>query len=95
MRRLTYGIALGLLAVAAAFMLTGHGTPGAWIGVVDGLIVLAALFFERSGYKAELSHPPGPGWEPTGERDRQAEGMVDVWFNPATGERAYVKSRGS
>jgi hypothetical protein len=42
-----------------------------------------------------LSHPPGPGWEPTGERDRQAEGMVDVWFNPATGERAYVKSRGS
>lgn len=63
--------------------------------LVLGAIVLIWLVFRGRGYKrTPLEHPPGAGWEKTGERfvDPRTRVLVDVWYRPASGERAYVRS---
>jgi hypothetical protein len=66
-----------------------------WLaGVV--LVVLIWLFFRKGGYKRQpLDAPPGPDWQRTEERfvDPSSGEALDVWFHPASGERAYVRSR--
>lgn len=54
------------------------------------------LLFRKGGYKRRpRDAPPGPDWRPTGERfvDPTSGEMLEVWFHPASGERAYVQSR--
>jgi hypothetical protein len=64
-----------------------------------GLVVLAFaiwFLFRSGGYKRKaLDAPPGPGWQPTGERfvDPTTGERMEVWFQPESGERAYVRSR--
>ncbi|MGA3400862.1 MAG: hypothetical protein ABSC95_16715 [Acetobacteraceae bacterium] len=59
-----------------------------------GAILLLAIRFERRGYKRIVDGVPGADWQPTGERflDPNSELPVDVYFQPATGKRVYVRS---
>ena len=59
-------------------------------------LVLVWLFFRRGGYKRRpLDAPPGPDFRFTGERflDPPSGEMLEVWYCPRTGERAYVRAR--
>jgi hypothetical protein len=60
-------------------------------------IVLVWLVFRSGGYKrAPLDAPPGADWKFTGERfaDPTSGAILEVWWRPRDGERAYVRSRG-
>ncbi len=64
-------------------------------GVFVALILLW-FFFRSGGYKRRpLDAPPGTDWNFTGERfvDPKSGEMLEVWFCPRNGERAYVRSR--
>jgi hypothetical protein len=59
-------------------------------------LLLIWLLFRRGGYKRRpLDSPPGRDWNFTGERfvDPKSGEMLDVWFCPRSGERAYVRSQ--
>jgi hypothetical protein len=55
--------------------------------------MLLAILFERRGYKRIVDDRPGPDWQPTGERfvDPNTGVPVEVYFQPATGKRVYVR----
>jgi hypothetical protein len=56
--------------------------------------ILTWLVFRNGGYKRRpLDAPPGPDFRFTGERflDPPTGEMVEVWYCPRTGERAYVR----
>lgn len=83
----------GLLCVigAAVLLLVVHATL--WLIVylaVNGLIVLSAMLFERQRYRARVDRTQGH-WQPTGERfvDPTTRRLMEVFYNPATGERDY------
>ena len=86
---------LAALAMIAGLVLL---LTGAWQGGIEifagGGIVSAALAFERWRYRS-ASVQPHPAWQRTGERfsDSGREGTVDVYYDPATGERHYVAGR--
>lgn len=66
-----------------------------WCGVV-ALPFQIWLLFRKGGYKRRpCDAPPGPDWRPTGERfvDPTSGERLEVWFHPASGERAYVQLR--
>ncbi|CAL80299.1 hypothetical protein BRADO6696 [Bradyrhizobium sp. ORS 278] len=68
-----------------------------WLAVITA-VVLVWVFFRQGGYKRDaLSAPPGPDWVKTEERfvDPTSGETLDVWFQPRTGERAYVRARRS
>jgi hypothetical protein len=59
-------------------------------------VLLIWLVFRNGGYKRRpLDAPPGADWKFTGERffDPSFGVMVEVWSEPGTGERAYVRAR--
>jgi hypothetical protein len=59
-------------------------------------LLLIWFFFRSGGYKRQpLDAPPGRDWSFTGERflDPPSGEMVEVWYRPRTGERAYVRAR--
>ena len=62
-----------------------------------GLVLLLIwFFFRKGGYKRHpLDAPPGQDWRFTGERflDPPTGEMLEVWYCPRTGERAYVRGR--
>jgi hypothetical protein len=65
-----------------------------WIAVPAAL-VLIWLLFRSGGYKREpLDAPPGRDWTFTGERfvDPKSGELLEVWQQPRTGERAYVRA---
>ncbi len=52
--------------------------------------------FRKGGYKrVPLDAPPGPDWVATDERfvDPSSGETLAVWFDPKSGERAYVRTR--
>jgi hypothetical protein len=60
-------------------------------------LFLIWFFFRKGGYKRRpLDAPPGGDWSFTGERflDPPSGEMLEVWYRPKTGERAYVRARG-
>jgi hypothetical protein len=88
-----------LLWVGAA-LLTGGVAISAWtctaagagpIGI--GLVLLLSLLIERHRYKHILHEPPGPDWQPTGERflELGTDVPVIVCTQPSTGKRVYVR----
>ena len=59
-------------------------------------LVLVWLIFRSGGYKRQpLDAPPGPDWSFTGERfiDPKTGALLEVWYRPSNGARAYVKDR--
>ena len=91
---------LRLLVLGLGGLLLGGGllglVLGAGVGMVPplifGALILGGTLFERH-YKPNQTNPPGDGFAPTGERfhDPTQDGMVEVWYNQATGERRYVR----
>lgn len=86
-------IALGMVYLAVAvFLLTKQVLLGlAAYLALGGVVLLAALLLERHRYRPRVDHASGP-WQPTGERfvDPTTGRLVEVHYNPETGERAYV-----
>ena len=59
-------------------------------------LALVWLIFRSRGYKREpLDAPPRGDFRLTGERflDPHSGAMLEVWYSPSTGERAYVRAR--
>jgi len=58
---------------------------------INALVLIIGAFFERSRYtsKSKLKE----GWQPTKERfiDHKSGKLMEVHFNPKSGERKYVE----
>lgn len=89
LRNAVLAIALLIAGGGAIALLTGHA--GAMPAAVWGGIVTVAVLFERWRYQA----PPAAGgnWQPTGEQfiDPESGEPTEVLYDPATGERRYVR----
>jgi len=80
----------GVLAlVGATLVLRGLLGAGAYALGFAGLIVLGTVFEGR--YRSSHARP-GADWKPTDERfeDPQTGQTVQVFYDPASGERRYV-----
>lgn len=90
-------LAYGALAIVGAIALALAGViTGLVIYLfINGVIVIAALLFERGRYRPSIA--AGGRWEETGERfvDPSTGQLMKVRFNPQTGARDYVPVRDS
>lgn len=88
-------IAYGVLClIGAAILLVAHVTIALVIYLaINGLIIVGAILFERSSYRSKAGRTQG-NWQPTGERfnDPTSGQIVEVYYNPQTGERDYRES---
>ena len=80
-----------LTVVGVVLFLKGVTVPGIQAGGIGILLILGTLF-ERWRY-TRSDEPSGPRWESTGERftDPTTGRIVEVMYDPATGERRYVE----
>lgn len=83
----------GLLALLGAFFLFHIGAPLAIVAylAVNGAIIVGGISLERVGYRPRVQRALGT-WERTDERfiDPVSGHLMEVRYNPATGERDYV-----
>jgi|SRR6185437_11367257 len=88
----------GVLLLAFALACGGAwlhfvGEKGAGLKLLcAGVVIFAGVLFERWRYrKKDL---PGANWQPTGERfaDPQSGEVMEVLYDPTSGERRYVRS---
>lgn len=88
-------IAYGVLClIGAAILLVAHVTIALVIYLaINGLIIVGGILFERSSYHSNANRTQGK-WQPTGERfnDPTSGQIVEVYYNPQTGERDYRES---
>jgi hypothetical protein len=77
-------------AVIALNVLAFHHGAYLWAPLVNALLILALLLFERQRYRPPID-PRGLDWKPTGERfiDPTTGEMLSVYFNARTNERDY------
>jgi hypothetical protein len=85
-------LGVGVLMLAAGIIIAGASLPGALWLLIAGGVITAGTLLERVIYKPLLRGSPGPGWVKTAERfiDPDTGRPVDVFYNPASGERQYV-----
>jgi hypothetical protein len=85
-------IAYGVLClIGAVILLASHVTTALVIYLaINGLLIAGGILFERSGYRSPVNRMQGK-WQHTGERfnDPTTGQVVEVYFNPQTGERDY------
>jgi hypothetical protein len=91
LRRWTIGAGVAMILISLVLATRGHVMAAAVPLLIEGVIVAGSVLFERYRYKPELDAPPGPDWVATGERSIGPRGPVTVWFQPSTGQRAYVR----
>ena len=87
----TYGV---LCLIGAVILLAAHVTTALVIYLaINGLLITGGILFERSGYRTQINRTQGK-WQPTGERfnDPTTGQVVEVYYNPQTGERDYRES---
>ena len=88
-------VAYGVLClIGAVILLAAHVTTALVIYLaINGLLITGGVLFERSGYRAQINRTQGK-WQPTGERfnDPTTGHVVEVYYNPQTGERDYRES---
>ncbi len=100
-------IAYGVLClIGAVILLAAHVTTALVIYLaINGLLIAGGILFERSGYRSQVNLFERSGyrskvnrtqgqWQPTGERfnDPTTGQVVEVYYNPQTGERDYRDS---
>ncbi|HEY7356976.1 MAG TPA: hypothetical protein VH590_10940 [Ktedonobacterales bacterium] len=88
-------IVFGVLAlIVAALLLFVAQAPLAVVFdlAFSGVVIVGAILFERRGYRPNVDRTRGK-WQPTGERfvDPTTGKLMEVRFNPDTGERDYVE----
>lgn len=86
-------IGYGLLSLIGAVVLLFfvRATLGlALYLAVNGLILVGAVFLERKRYQTQVDRSQGH-WQTTSERfvDPTTKRLMEVFYNPATGERDY------
>ncbi len=89
-------VLVALFGGAAALAALGTWFEPGLFGLTVMLVIFtAALALERRRYGAASAQRPGPGWVRTEERffDDKSGELVDVWFDPASGERHYLKAQ--
>ncbi len=91
LRWIIIGYGLLCLLGAAVLLFLVHATL--WLAlylVVNGFILVSAVFLERKRYRVQIDRTQGH-WQPTGERfiDPTTERLMEVFYNPTTGERDY------
>jgi hypothetical protein len=90
MRIVVIAIGSFLLGIAIWTGVTsGPSWPASVIPAVFGVLILASIFFEKR-YRGARGN--AASWQPTTERfiDPTNGKLVEVRYNPQTGERAYV-----
>lgn len=85
-------VSIGVACIAGAAFLANQVWFVALELAVFGVLILIGTFFEGR-YRA--SRATGSGWQRTAERfvDPVSGKIVEVRYNPKTGERAYVNAR--
>jgi hypothetical protein len=89
-----------VVAVLAVLVVIGGAVATLTVGpagigwLVMGVLVLIGLLAERVYYKRIVDRAPDPRFERTSERFRDpvTGAVVDVYADPKTGERAYVRA---
>ncbi len=85
-------IAYGVLClIGAGILFAVHATIILAIYLaINGLLIVGAILLERSGYRSRHNRTHET-WQPTGERflDPASGQLVEVYYNPTTGERDY------
>ncbi len=88
-------IAYGILCLIGAVILLAAGVTTALVIylAINGVLIAGGILFERSGYRSQVNRTQGK-WQPTGERfnDPTTGQIVEVYYNPQTGERDYRES---
>ena len=88
-------IAYGVLClIGAVILFAAHVTTALVIYLaINGVLIAGGILFERSGYRSQVNRTQGK-WQPTGERfnDPTTGQIVEVYYNPQTGERDYRES---
>jgi hypothetical protein len=89
-------IAYGIFALlVAAFLLFVAQAPvilALYLGA-SGVVIVGGILFERKGYRPRVDRTRGR-WQATGERfvDPTTGKLMEVRYNPDTGQRDYVES---
>ena len=83
--------ALAASIVGAGLLVAGVGNPGVPL-LIAGLVIGLGTLFERWRYREDQARPGAP-WERTDERfeDPHTGATLDVYFDPRSGERRYVR----
>lgn len=86
-------VAVGIAGVVAGAVLfiSGAAWPAAIELVALGAVLTLGILFERRGYRPRIDRSSG-NWEETGERfiDPVTGHLIEVRYNPDTGQRDYV-----
>ncbi len=90
LRKVLLGIGI-LMLVVGVLMLFAQPANAFPLLLFGGLLTLSAVF-ERWRYKQPKTAAAARG-SATGERfiDPESGALMEVWYDPATGERSYVK----
>lgn len=91
-------IGYGLLALLGAALLLFFVHAALWLVLylaVNGVILVSAVLLERKRYRARVDRTRGY-WQLTGERfvDPATGRLMEVSYNPVTGERDYKEISG-
>jgi hypothetical protein len=85
-------LAYGVLAIVVGILLLAAGIgPGIVVYLLcQGIVVLAAILFERGRYQPQVTE--SGEWQETEERfvDPSTGQLMKVRYNPRTGARNYV-----
>ena|SRR5215831_10531158 len=87
---------IACLLVAAGVLVWTLGGGGSGLGALfAGLVLLLGIVFERWRYRNEPP-PDNARWQKTSERftDTQTGRVVEVFYDPQSGERRYVEADG-
>ncbi|HLW02221.1 MAG TPA: hypothetical protein VKT82_26435 [Ktedonobacterales bacterium] len=89
---IAYGILALVVAAVLLFVVQAPVTLALYLAG-SGVVLVAGILFERRGYHPRIDRTRGR-WQPTGERfvDPTTGKLVEVRYNPETGERDYVES---
>ncbi len=90
LRIVIFSIGCGLLI--GALVAVRSGDPQWFSFALPGLLLAGGILIERWRYKPTRKSRPDQPWQATGERfvDMETNTVVEVYFDPSTGERSYV-----
>ena len=90
LRAALVGISATALVAGAIAALAGWRVPGLYLGFLGAAVLLGTLF-ERWRYRTGTTLD-AERWERTSERfeDPASGEILDVYFNPRSGERRYI-----